>query len=303
MERSAAWAMIGAMTVSGFIGLFVKESGVDPLTLVFYRCLIGGLVLFILSYWLSQPVPMSWRERLINNAAGLALIVNWWCLFASFNYLPVSYATLLYNLQPFMLLMLSSLFLKEAVPVRAWWLLLLAFLGLTLMAYEGPDAPIPWQGFLLATAAAFLYAVASLLTRKLRHLPPGQLAAGQLIVGAVLLMPWVNLAVTFSLGIHWVYIGLLGVINTAVQFKLLYFAVQHLSLGRFALLSYLYPLVALAVDMTVYQVTLEVHQWMGIGLILLANFWLTAGSDNNKAANKMFKFWRKGYGSNLANRP
>ena len=132
MERSAAWAMIGAMTVSGFIGLFVKESGVDPLTLVFYRCLIGGLVLFILSYWLSQPVPMSWRERLINNAAGLALIVNWWCLFASFNYLPVSYATLLYNLQPFMLLMLSSLaipLLVDTILIWPFWVLFGASAG------------------------------------------------------------------------------------------------------------------------------------------------------------------------------
>jgi hypothetical protein len=61
-------------------------------------------------------------------------------------------------------------------------------------AYAGPDAATYISGVLMALGAAFLYAVAAIVTKKLGDTPPHLIALIQVCLGTVMLAPFANLA-------------------------------------------------------------------------------------------------------------
>ncbi|MBG6078208.1 DMT family transporter, partial [Polaromonas sp. CG_9.11] len=190
-QFSGSWRMALAMAISGTIGLFVIESGQSPLVVVFIRCLIGALGL---AAWLT--LTGAWTRMSLVDVAwtvggGLSLVLNWLCLFSSYRYSSVSVATVTYHTQPFMLLAIVAILKRESLVLfRLPWLGL-AFSGVVLTSqfHTNQEAGSNWIGAGLACSAAFLYAVATLVTRQLKHLPPAQIAVFQLLVGVLILLP------------------------------------------------------------------------------------------------------------------
>ena len=64
---------------------------------------------------------------------GIALILNWICLFSAYRYSGISIATVVYHTQPFFLLWLVALFQRERVGAGRLPWLLLAFAGVVLI--------------------------------------------------------------------------------------------------------------------------------------------------------------------------
>jgi drug/metabolite transporter (DMT)-like permease len=71
--------------------------------------------------------------------------------------------------------------------------------------------------------------------------------------------------------IQWSYLLTLGVVHTCIMYILLYSALQKLPTTRVAVLSFIYPAVAILVDYLVYGRDLSLAQWGGIALILLGS--------------------------------
>jgi len=267
------WRMGLAMALSGTIGLLVTESGQSPLAVVFFRCLIGGAGLLA---WLS--VSRGWRPLTATHwrwiaIGALALVFNWVCLFSAYRYSSVSVATVVYHTQPFMLLVLAAWVQGEKLDrARLSWLVL-AFIGVGFSAgftLDGMSQQGFWPGALLACAAAFLYAVATLAAQRLKGLPPAQIAGLQMLIGTVVLAP-MALPLDQTLTVPGLAALLtLGLVHTAVMYTLMYAAFQRLAAQQVAALSFIYPLVALVVDLAYFRVSLSAAQWAGMGLILLA---------------------------------
>lgn len=266
--------MVLAMAISGTIGLLVVESGQPPLTVVFVRCLVGALGL---GAWLTltktwtkiRPVDLAWTV-----GGGLALVLNWLCLFSSYQNSSVSVATIVYHTQPFMLLAIVAVIHREGLVLSRLPWLALAFVGVILTsrvhASQETGAESTWIGALLACTAALLYAIATLMTRRLKHLPPAQIAVFQMLVGVLTLLPmtisplepmsWQSLAA----------LSTLGLVHTAFMYTIMYAAFQRLSAQSIAALSFIYPVVAVLVDLIYFKVSLSEWQWMGMGAIMLA---------------------------------
>ncbi|MCW1776947.1 DMT family transporter [Pantoea ananatis] len=104
------------------------------------------------------------------------------------------------------------------------------------------------QGVALALGAAFLYAVSSIVTKHLKGTPPHLLALLQLGIGIVLLAPFVRFDALPSRPGQWLDLVVLGVVNTGVMYVLLYGAIQKLPTAMTGALSFIYPVVAIAVD-------------------------------------------------------
>ncbi|MEG3003235.1 MAG: EamA family transporter, partial [Comamonas sp.] len=107
--------MVLAMALSGTIGLRVVESGLPALWAVWLRCILGGLGL---AAWVA--VSRQWRTPTRSELrwlllGGLALIVNWLCLFRAYHYSGIAIATVVYHVQPFLLLLLAALLQGEAL--------------------------------------------------------------------------------------------------------------------------------------------------------------------------------------------
>jgi drug/metabolite transporter (DMT)-like permease len=122
--------MVLAMALSGTIGLLVVESGLPALWVVWLRCLFGGLGL---AAWVARANGV--RPRAGNGAGwagGVALVCNWVGLFSAYRYSSIAVATVVYHVQPFVLLVLAAVFQGEALPFRKLPWLGLALLGVAL---------------------------------------------------------------------------------------------------------------------------------------------------------------------------
>ncbi|WP_196870838.1 EamA family transporter [Polaromonas sp. CG_9.11] len=67
-----------------------------------------------------------------------------------------------------------------------------------------------------------------------------------------------------------VALGTLGLVHTAFMYTVMYAAFQRLSAQSIAAMSFIYPVVAVLVDLLYFKVSLNEWQWIGMSLIMLA---------------------------------
>ena len=266
------WQMSLAMIISGSIGAFVLLSGLPVIDVVFWRCLIGALTLLLFIVLSRQPFSRLTRFTLaLAVLGGIALVINWLLLFAAYSRISIGMATVVYNTQPFMLVLMGMV-LGERVSAVKWGWLLLAFGGVVILL-SSELAPTHGEsltaGVLLALGAAFFYALTAIIARKLHPLPAQHIAFIQVLVGVVMLLPLVQMP-DFSASFPWRYLLILGVVHTGIMYQLLYSAIQKLPTPVTGSLSFIYPLVAMVVDYLVFHHALSAVQLLGGMLILFA---------------------------------
>ena len=285
MDRSirvGSWEMISAMLISGTIGWFVFVSNVAVVQVVFWRCVIGSVMLagickafgYLKRDFLSPP------RIALAVLSGIAIVANWLMLFASYSKASIAISTAVYNVQPFLLVMLASLFLKEKITAPKLGWLTLAFLGVLAIVAAHADNRTGDDyllGVLLATGAAFFYAVAALLIKRLQGMPPHLIALIQVISGAILLAPFMFDQSIPASGMSWAALASLGVVHTGLMYILLYGAIQKLPTALTGALSFIYPIAAIGVDWIAFDHRLGLLQWVGVAVILFAALGMQRG--------------------------
>lgn len=271
-------AMIGAMLISGTIGAMVVWSELSPQTVIFYRCLFGAMILGLLG-WLSKTFKKEYftkKALLIALLGGIALTLNWFFLFSAYQNTSIGLATTIYNTQPFIYLFLTSLLLKEKIRKDQIIWVVISFIGLALIMQTKPtNQLINYQSYLIgvlqALLSATLYALVGLSTKYLKQLLPSLIAFLHLITGLILFLPFANTTVlTTHFYSQTLLIAItLGVVHTGIMYILLYRAVQQLPTIEFASLSFIYPLVAIVLDIVLFHVKLTPYHIIGMVLILL----------------------------------
>ncbi|HCQ49736.1 MAG TPA: EamA family transporter [Achromobacter sp.] len=274
-ERLGLAQMAAAMTLSGTLGVFVLESGQSAWNVVFFRCLFGAMALFIYcwSRGLLKPGLFTRKTLALALVAGAALVMNWVLLFSAYRLASISLATAVYNVQPFFLIGLGVLFLRER-PSRgklAWSVV--AFAGLLLVlrltdTHAGGQAYL--SGLLLGLGAAALYGVTAVIVKRLKGVPPQVLALVQVTLGAVMLLPMADFSTVPTAPLQWGYLVALGLVHTCLMYILMYSAIQKLPTTSTAALSFIYPAVAILLDLVVYGQRMEPMQVAGVAMIFVA---------------------------------
>ena len=133
--RRGAIEMSLAMLMSGTIGWLVVSSGQTPFNVVFFRCVFGGATLLAVCAVLGmlRRQFFSWRMLMLVALSGIAIVGNWLLLFAAYSRASISMATTVYNTQPFMLVGLGVLVLRERVTMSTIAWLGVAFVGLVMV--------------------------------------------------------------------------------------------------------------------------------------------------------------------------
>lgn len=274
--RRGSLEMVAAMLISGTIGWFVLVSGQPVLEVVFWRCVFGAVTLLLICAAMGflKPGVLTRATFLLAVASGVAIVGNWVLLFASYSKASIAIGTAVYNVQPFMLVGLAALFLGEKITLPKMTWLSLAFLGmLAIVSAHGNGqggAGDYLLGIVLALGAAFLYAVAALIIKRLSGTPPHLIALIQVTTGILLLAPWVGgegLPVETS---ALASLLTLGIVHTGVMYVLLYSAIQRLPTALTGALSFIYPIAAILVDWVAFDHRLAPLQWLGVAAILLA---------------------------------
>ncbi len=281
--RRGSWEMVAAMLISGTIGWFVLVSGVPVVEVVFWRCVIGALTLLVVCGLLGylRLDLLNYTKLGLAMLSGVAIVGNWLLLFESYARSSISISTAVYNVQPFMLVMLAAVFLGEKITVQKLAWLSVAFVGmLAIVTAHGSQQNTGddyLMGVALALGAAFLYAIAALIIKRLKEVPPHLMALIQVTTGALLLAPlmqWHSLSASMD---AWAALLTLGVVHTGLMYVLLYGAIQKLPTAITGALSFIYPIAAIFVDWIAFGHRLGWLQWLGVAAILLAAAGLQRG--------------------------
>ena len=273
--RTALLQLLLGELLIGSVGVFVHESGQDPITAVFYRCLFGGLFL------LGWGLPRGHLNGLLADRAllrgalfsGVLLVLNWVALFAGMARSSIGVATLVYHFFPFVMLILAALFQGERTqPTDLAWTLL-GFVGVACAADPGRlwhDADASYLiGMGLTLLAAILCGASLLMSRQIGRQRPFALVMIQCWVGVAMLAGFSSGGV-FHAGPHWVWLIGLGVIHSGIVYVLFYSSYPRLPVVTIAVVAFVYPLVTLVLDYLIYGHRLVPVQLMGLGLIVLS---------------------------------
>lgn len=262
----------------GTLGVFVEEAGQDPLTAVWFRCVFGAAALLLWCWisgnFLQLRVPRSsWRSVF---AAGTLMVLMWVLFFAAIARTSIAVATVLFHIQPLLVMVLGAWWLREKVTAMQWAMGLLALAGLVMATglldtaqAAAAVTPSYLVGLLMCVGGATAYAVVTLIAKTSRTTPIA-LVAWQCIVGVVLLAwwPWVHGLPAQATSLAW--LAGLGVIHTGLAYVLVYTGMARLSTGKIAALQFVYPATAVIVDWLVYGRTLSAVQLTGVGLMAVA---------------------------------
>ncbi|GLS22633.1 multidrug DMT transporter permease [Labrys miyagiensis] len=283
MERLRGTAeMTAAMMISGTIGWFVLVSGQAVIDVVFWRCLFGAgtLALVCLALGLFRRDVITLRQAGFAALGGVAIVLNWLLLFAAYPRASISIATAVYNTQPFMLVGFGVVFFAEKLTVSKLFWLGLAFVGMLGIVQAkglGVSGPDYLAGIAMALGAAFFYALAAIVAKRLKGVPPHLIALIQVVVGMAMLAPLAHLSTLPHEAGTWAILGTLGVVHTGLMYILLYGAIQKLPTSLTGALSFIYPVVAVAVDLIAFGHRLEPLQIAGAAAILVAAAGMTLG--------------------------
>lgn len=274
--------MVLSMAISGTIGISVTFSEQSPVNAVFFRCFIGGigLILYCLYKGYHKELGFSLKEYIMLTLGALTLIFNWVFLFTAYKMTSIGIATIVYHFQPFLLLFGGILFLRDRISFSniAW--MLIAFLGVIIVVMPESSSEggrIYILGCVSALAAAFLYASTTLITKSISNeIRPEIIAASHMIIGAIVFSFLADYSdMPSSTGSIFSTI-LLGLFHTTFLYVLLYTAFKKASTTSLAIFGFLYPLVAVLVDLLVFGKTVSYVQIVGgvmiIGSGLLYNY-------------------------------
>ncbi len=274
--------MASAMVISGTIGLFVVLSGQPVTSVVFWRCVFGAAVLLPICAGMGflRLGLISRRQAGLAVLGGVAIVTNWLLLFAAYPRASISIATAVYNTQPFMLVALGALVLSEKLTLNKLLWLVISFLGTLAIIYAKPGAGYSGEnyvaGIVLALAAAFFYAVAAIIAKTLKGVPPQLIALIQVATGIFLLLPFSAHGPRIEAQ-AWTILLTLGFVHTGLMYILLYGAIQKLPTNLTGSLSFIYPVAAIIIDYIAFGHHLQPLQIAGVAAILVAAAGSTLG--------------------------
>ena len=269
-----------AMVIFGTLAPFVRNIGVSSGELALYRAVMGAGLIWI--YLLAKGKnPFSGglkREILLLLLSGGAMGVNWILLFQAYRYTSVSTATLCYYFAPVIVTALSPVLFRERLTRKQLFCFAMATLGLVLITGLEPSAgSANLTGILFGLGAAVFYAAVILLNKYIRSTAGIQRTFLQFLAAIVTLIPYVAATggVTLSRldGTGWMCLLVVGILHTGITYCLYFSSLKALPGQRAAILSYIDPLVAVLIAVTLLREPMTWQQALGGGLILGLTLW------------------------------
>jgi len=245
--------IILSMLIWGSVGIFARYSGLDGLRLAFYRVLLGSLVLIFVHslqdiMWAKKAFSAVRHKLLLLCVLGVILALNWVFFFSAVIYTDIAKATLIYYLAPILVVVLSSVFLRERITRKRLFLVFLAFLGALIIGTQAEFSlgNKDFLGVVFALLGAIFYASVTVLGRYLRDVDSTYLTFFQLLFATLILFPILVGVGTFhvtssSLAI----ILIIAIFHTVVALFIYMDGLKEVEANEAAILSYLDPLSAI----------------------------------------------------------
>lgn len=268
--------IIFSMTVFGSLAIFVKNISLSTGEIAFFRAIIALAAIF--AYKLLNKgkflLPDSGKDLLILFVSGAAIGFNWILLFEAYKYTTVSIATLSYYFAPVIVMVTSPILFREKLTVKQTVCFIMATVGLVMVIgiQGGEENSNNLIGIAFGLGAAALYALVVILNKFIKTVTGIDRTLIQFLAAIVVLLPYVSLTSGFKKGsldsFGLLNLLILGLLHTGICYCLYFSSLKELKGQEVAILSYLDPLIAVIVSVTVLGEGINPMQIFG-GLLIL----------------------------------
>ena len=279
-----------AQAILGTLGVCVIESGVDSVSVVFYRCAIGAVLLAIYCFWRNDLWDIRKLPRksiLLALLSGMLMITNWILFFEGIQRTSITTATIVFHVQPFFVVLLGAMIFRERLRQITFAWILMAFIGLAMatgISFNGAEiSQSTMIGLVCTLCGAFVYALVTIIAKSLTDMKSHQLTLIQCLFGSIILSVILPLGPEEIAVDQWKWLFVIGAVHTGVVYILLYSALPKLSTPIVAVLLFVYPASAVIVDAVVYQHTIGLAQSAGLALIIISSLGVTLGWGAKRA--------------------
>lgn len=272
--------LIASMTIFGTLGIFVRNIPVSSGELALYRAVLAALLIAVFLLLTKQRIPFAniKKEVPLLLASGVAMGINWILLFEAYKYTTVSVATLSYYFAPVIVTVVCPVLFKEKLTRKQIICFIMSTLGLVLITGIGDiGSGNDFVGILFGLGAAVFYATVILLNKFIKNVEGIHRTFLQFLSAIVILVPYVIMTSGVTLGnlngIGWVNLLIVGLIHTGVTYCMYFSSLKGLPGQKAAILSYIDPLVAVMISVTILGESMTLWQMIGGILILGFTLW------------------------------
>ena len=218
----------------------------------------------------TSPVITAALGRLLSGAA---MGVNWILLFEAYRYTSVSVATLSYYFAPVIVTLGCPILFHEKLTGKKFLCFVMSTLGLVLITGIGDTrGSDDLKGILFGLGAAVFYATVILLNKSIHQVEGIHRTFLQFLSAIVVLIPYVlstnGITLSSLNAVGWVNLLIVGLVHTGITYCLYFSSLKELPGQEAAILSYIDPLVAVLVSVTLLGESMTAMQVIGGALIL-----------------------------------
>jgi len=282
--KKARWMLVVSMTIFGTLGLFVRNIPVASGELALYRAILAAALIGIFLLVTKQKIPFREikKEVPLLLFSGVAMGFNWILLFEAYKYTTVSVATLSYYFAPVIVTAVCPVLFREKLTKKQILCFVMSTLGLVLITGIGNlSGGRDLIGIGFGLGAAVLYATVILLNKFIKKVEGIHRTFLQFLAAILVLIPYVLMTGGVTLadmgGIGWINLLIVGLVHTGITYCLYFSSLKELPGQKAAILSYIDPLVAVLISVTVLGEAMTLSQLIGGALILGFTLWNEIG--------------------------
>ena len=290
-KKTTAGHVMALLTIviwgTTFISTKILLADFTPIEILFLRFLLGLLVLMAVYPKRSGVKDLAGikdkKQELTFAAAGLCGICLYYLLEnIALTYTMASNVGVIISVAPFFTAVLSHIFLKteEKMKERFFVGFIAAMTGICLISFSGGALQLNPIGDILAIAAAFVWAVYSLLTRKISGYGYNTVGATRKIFayGILFMLPFlfvfdfrldVQKMIKPEYALNLIYLGLGA---SALCFVTWNYAVKVLGAVKTSVYLYIVPVITVVTSVIVLKEEITWVAAIGIGLTLIGLF-------------------------------
>lgn len=272
--------LITSMVAFGTLAPFVRNINVSSGELALYRAILAASLIAVFLLITKQRIPFEkiGKEIPLLLASGVAMGINWILLFEAYKYTTVSAATLSYYFAPVIVTAVCPILFKEKLTKKQILCFVMSTAGLVMITGIGDMGGSKGMiGILFGLGAACFYATVILLNKFIKNVEGIHRTFLQFLAAILVLIPYVMLTSGVTLGnldgFGWINLLIVGLIHTGVTYCLYFSSLKELPGQKAAILSYIDPLVAVLISVTILNESMTMAQVFGGVLILGFTLW------------------------------
>lgn len=275
-KMNAKLKMIFSMAVFGTLPIFIKNIPLPSSEIAFFRAVIASVSIIAYQFACRKRIDFSKikSDLPLLFLSGAVMGFNWILLFEAYKYTTVSIATLSYYFAPAIVMIACPILFKEKLTVKQIACFIMSTVGLILIIGIGGarTGSNNFKGICFGLGAAAFYATVIILNKFIKNVTGIDRTLLQFFAAIIVLTPYVllttgiHLSIAGNIGI--INLLIVGIIHTGITYCLYFSSLKDLKGQEVAILSYIDPLVAVIVSITILNEIITAMQIVGGVLIL-----------------------------------